>query len=822
MIKRPITAGAVILAVILYISSFFGVSDTVPRTFLKEGTRLLVAGRVQLRESMTYGTRLTLEECTILSVSSENSYETSSKTSIANSNNISLKLSIENSIKLDGLLQVYLKKETEKIHCGSWIVVEGVCNYFEQARNPGQFDSEKYYRARNVLFQLKKAELRYQWRETVSYGGVLARVRERLSDSMEAVLGKEDAAVIAAITLGKREGLTAQVKQLYQEGGISHILAISSLHITLLGMGLYRLLRKLRWPIGGCCVVSGVFLFSFCVMTGMSVSARRACIMYLIWLGRQFFGRTNDRPTGMALASFFILLPSPEYLQDSSFLLSFGCVLSLLAVTPLMKKVLPIPGKMGEALQASAAIQIGTLPIIMTSFYQVTPYAFLVNLVVIPFMEVLMITGLLGSVMGLFSLPLGVLTAAPCHYLLQWFEFLCRMEKKLPGAVIITGCPEDWQIAAYYGILLLLCWYTFRKGADHGRKQRGRLGQAVKQMGIIGMGLTVAISVLSLHISPDLRITFLDVGQGDGILIQSGEFACLIDGGSSSVDKVWQYRMENTLKYYGISRLNAVLLSHGDADHISGVEELLENYDKGYGGVNVGSITVECIMFPDTGYKDEALENLKVLATNLEIPVGTLTAGGSLTTGGNLTAGGTLTMGERLATGGSLTAKGTLAADGSPGSGEWKLTCLYPDEAVATGDSNQDSMVLLLEYGDFTALFTGDLEKEGEENFIEMILEEQNVGKTEMESEMQVDILKVGHHGSKNGTSAELLALLSPKIAVISCGENNSYGHPAQETMERLEQAGAQIFRTDRNGAVIVEMKDGNVKLKTVFSGEKE
>lgn len=331
------------------------------------------------------------------------------------------------------------------------------------------------------------------------------------------------------------------------------------------------------------------------------------------------------------------------------------------------------------------------------------------------------------------------------------------------------------------------------KGFGHAAKQRyrpenttrlgRRLGQAVKQMGIMGMGLTVAISVLSLRISPDLRITFLDVGQGDGILIQSGEFACLIDGGSSSVDKVWQYRMENTLKYYGISRLNAVLLSHGDSDHISGVEELLENYDKGYGGVNVGSITVECIMLPDTGYEDEALENLKSLAAELEIPVGTLTAGG------------------------------TLTADESPGSGEWKLTCLYPDETVATGDSNQDSMVLLLECGDFTALFTGDLEKEGEENFIEMILEKKTTG---------VDILKVGHHGSKNGTSAELLTLLSPKIAVISCGENNSYGHPAQETLERLEQAGAQIFRTDRNGAVTVEIKNGAVKMKTVFSVEEE
>ena len=801
MTKRPIVLGALILSLILYLSSFFGVSDAVPRFFFPEGSRLRLTGRVVLRESMTYGTRLILEECSVLPKAdhSENvslgkqSFTQSFTQSDTNSEAQIKEQSDRIKQNIEGRVQVYLKKETDKIHCGSWIMAEGLCGYPDTATNPGQFDSRKYYQARNMVFQLKEAQILYQWRENISYLGTLSRLREALISSMEKVLGKEEAAVISAITLGKREGMSGKLKRLYQEGGISHILAISSLHITLLGMGIYQLLRKCRWPIGGCCLVSGLLLFSFCIMTGMSISARRAGVMYLLWLGSQVLGRTNDQPTGLGLASFFILLPFPGCLQDSSFLLSFGCVLSLLYVTPLVRRLLPLPGAFGKALQSSAAIQIGTLPLIMSFFYQVTPYAFLVNLAVIPFMELLMLAGLAGSVVGLVSIPAGILVSAPCHYLLKWFEFLCGLERKLPGAVVITGCPEGWQTAVYYGVLFFACRLSIRERGKQ-RKVRPGIAALAVRTGIPWLGLVLMVAVLSLRNLPLLRITFLDVGQGDGILIQSGSFSCLIDGGSSSETQVWQYRIESTLKYYGISTLNAVLISHGDSDHISGIQELLEGYELGYGNGNVGGITVERLIFPDTGYPDDKLETLRLLAGENGIPVGILKAGGKLC------------------------------------SGKLELTCLYPKAGLATGDSNQDSMVLLLKMDDFTALFTGDLELEGEALFLDACREYLKIASSQADLTRKdpdgmadwngkLNLLKVAHHGSKNGTSEEFLRLFSPRAAVISCGKDNSYGHPAEEVLDRLGQSGAEIYRTDLSGAVTVEIRDEAVFVET-FDGK--
>ena len=740
MIKRPLCIGAVLLVVVLLLGNWLGVPKEAP-LFSEDvlysengGRQVQVLGRVNKREITARGTRLYLNQISFL-----------------NDNSNSKNIPYLNETKYDWQVLVYMKSNTKDFpYIGSRVVVEGKCELPEAASNPGQFDARQYYLLRKVAMFLYDGIILQKSDGGQSFENVLTECRERLCASYASILNREDAGVISAITMGERIGLSGAARRLYQEGGIAHIMAVSSLHITLVGRTIYRLLRKRRWSFISSGICSAVTLLCFCLMTGMSVSTVRAFVMFALWLGSQIVGRTSDTLTGAGLAAMIILTGMPEYLEDSAFLLSFSCILSLQYLTPLVERILPVPGKIGKALQSSAAIQIGTMPVTMYFFYQITPYAFLVNLFVLPCMFLLMAAGMFGGVVGMISVPAGTMAAAPCHYLLRWFELLCQWERKMPGAVMITGRPAIWQIAAYYGILVILvlrCCVPDK----HVRVPRGIKGR------IVGWFMIwTAVIILSFRIRPQLRITFLDVGQGDGILIESGKYAFMIDGGSSTVDKVWQYRIENTLKYYGISCLDAAFLSHGDQDHISGIRELLEDYEPNLLGENIGGITLERLILPDTGYEEEKLRDLREMGEKQKIPTGYIGAGDLL----------------------SL----------------WKLTikCLYPDAECATGDGNEDSMVLYLEYGGFSALFTGDLELAGERQLLELV------------GQRQVTLLKVGHHGSKNATSREFLEAFHPELAIISCGKDNQYGHPAQEVLDRLSEAGTKIIRTDLEGTVTV------------------
>ncbi len=784
MRRRPVCIAAVFLVAVLMLGKLLGAQDGAPPDMREAGEnvfsgRARVIGTVRSRETTDSGIRLYLNHFIVQKCSSDTS-QISEKTSI---DHATLKTDFYSEDKGEDSggyqMMVYLEGE-QTAAVGSRVLLEGDLKSLGSAGNPGQFDSASYYLPRKVLCTLQEGEILMEAEQKGSLVRLLSGIRQRLQTSYQKVLGEKQAGTIAAITLGDRSGLPREIKEIYQEGGIAHVLAISSLHITLLGRGLYRLLRRLRLSFLLSGILSGFLIVSFCLMTGMSVSAQRACLMYGLWLGSQIFGRTNDGLTSLSLAATVVLLTSPEYLWDGSFLLSFGCVLSLHFLTPLCERLFPLPGKVGASFQSSLAVTLGTMPVVMYFFYQITPYGVLVNLAVLPCMSLLMVSGLAGGIIGCISVPLGTVAASPCHYLLELFEALCRFERKLPGAVVITGRPGMGQIVLFY-LLLALVWFLTIKGdaldekwksVQHSLKQGRRRGK--KSVGVrrrlAGLGLLAgAMLAVFWRPLPGLRIVCLDVGQGDGILVQAGSFACLIDGGSSSVKGVWQYRMEGALKYYGISRLNAVFLSHGDSDHVNGIVELLESYERNFLGNNGGGITLDQVVVADTGYEEEHLEQITALAREQQIPVKRITGGGSLT------------------------------------SGKLRLTCLHPTKERATGDSNEDSMVLLLEYGQIRALFTGDLEAKGEQRLLEEL----------QDQPPELTLLKVGHHGSKNGTSRKLLEAFCPQIGVISCGENNRYGHPAEEVLERLKEAGVQVYRTDRDGAVILEVRGDTLKAGT-------
>jgi competence protein ComEC len=258
----------------------------------------------------------------------------------------------------------------------------------------------------------------------------------------------------------------------------------------------------------------------------------------------------------------------------------------------------------------------------------------------------------------------------------------------------------------------------------------------------------------------------LDVGQGDSIyLSEDNGMHVLIDGGSSSKSDVETYQILPFLKYRGAGYLDAVFVTHPDSDHENGIRAWLENYEES--GIGIGMLVLPAV---EEGSRNEDYQELEALAASNSIPVHHILAGES------------------------------IQCD------KVMLTCMNPEKDWTGEDTNACSIVLRLTYGEFSALFTGDLEGEGEEQVLHRITEE-NIA--------PVTLLKVAHHGSKYSTSEEFLRALSPKIALISAGKNNSYGHPHTETLERLSAAGSVILCTKESGAVQVRIKGEKIWVNT-------
>ena len=290
MIKRPLCIGAVLLVVVLLLGNWLGVPKGAP-LFSEDvlysengGRQVQVLGRVNKREITARGTRLYLNQISFL-----------------NDNSNSKNIPYLNETKYDWQILIYMKSDTRDIpYIGSWVVAEGKCEFPEAASNPGQFDARQYYLLRKVSLFLYDGIILQKDDGGKSLEGVLTEWRERLCASYASILSREDAAVISAITMGERTGISGAARRLYQEGGIAHILAISSLHITLVGRTIYRFLRKRRWSFAAAGICSAVVLLCFCLMTGMSVSAVRAFVMFALWLGSQIVGRTSDRHAGIS------------------------------------------------------------------------------------------------------------------------------------------------------------------------------------------------------------------------------------------------------------------------------------------------------------------------------------------------------------------------------------------------------------------------------------------------------------------------------------------------------------------------------------------
>lgn len=704
---------------------------------------------------------------------------------------------------------------------GNRLKITGTIYPFSSATNPGQFDEKSYYKEQNLYYKIMAADILIEDNKEYFWKKSLFKLQNALSGVYQSCMSEKNAGIVLAMLLGEKSLLDSEVKSLYQTSGIGHILAISGLHISILCAFFSWFLQFLRIPRPFPFFLTFFFLLGYGAMTGFGISTSRAIIMMIFLLAGRELGRSYDALTALAFSAVFLLIQKPYAVYSGSFLLSYSAVLGRIITYPALKNffygtkkeqrsyhrnqkrflrekqansrflkvaafLCLLPQKILSSFLFNCAIWITTLPVIIFLFYEIPVYSIVLNLLILPFVSVLVVLSLIGGIVGLFYLPIGHFVLTPTEWLLNGYEFLCQLFLKLPEPIMVVGMPKPAQIIFYFLILVSLLFYwnqVYEKKSNFvtilpERLWKGFLSQMKKhsffsfeRIGSIVLFLLAGLVLFYRQPLKELRVTMLDVGQGDGILLQSGGKTILIDGGSSSVADVGRYRILPCLKYYGIQTIDYMIVTHSDEDHISGQLELLRNCSKQ--GISIG-----CEIMP---YLPEmpAAENdrkLRKAAAQANIPVYFISAGDSIQIG------------------------------------KITLLCLHPTKEFTSNSVNACSTVLSLSYESFSMLFTGDLEENGEEALYRLLAEKNGDGILTEEQDSKknrfhllpekYDVLKVAHHGSQYSTKEELLAYLSPKAALISCGKKNRYGHPHKNLLERLKNYNSRIFRTDEGGAV--------------------
>lgn len=679
----------------------------------------------------------------------------------------------------------YLQEDEALPRAGSYVRVFGEVSPFLQATNPGEFDAAAYYRRKDCLFALRKTKITAQ---TKTYGRLeefLSQLRYESEVLFRKLLGEKNGATASAMVLGRKKGMDSEVKALYQGAGISHLLAISGLHLSLIGAGLFGLLKKVRLPVALSAGISTWILIVYAQLTGMGISTRRALVMFLLFLAAGLLKRTPDLPTSLAVAALLLLVPRPQRILDAGFQLSFSAVLGIAVMIPVLQdgwedaapSLRVTDGVAGwniartaivrtcrllrKNILAGLGITMTMLPFLLIHFYEWSPWSVLLNLAVIPLMGILLpcLIGLqlvarLTAFTHCLELPQHLLCTA-IEAIFSCYEQLCRFTTALPGSILHTGYPT-WQTLTAYTIGLIALAVSGKKLRPH-----LRLAAAVCLMGIF-----------LIRLPGELNVTMLDVGQGECVGIETREHhVYLVDAGSTSKKKTGQYQIIPWLKYIGTRSVEGIFITHWDEDHISAVGELLE-WSKS------SRVKIRRIFLPDVALKDEVLETLLQQIEEANVSVEYLSAG------------------ERM-TDGAL-----------------QISCLHPYAKKVPEDRNDASLVLRLSQGDFQMLLTGDLERSGEDWLVEQARPAVEQPQPAAQNPLRCTILDAGHHGASNATGEALLDLAQPELVLISCGKNNRYGHPAPETLKRLEERGIRWYSTAEVGAIQVQIGKKKVKIK--------
>lgn len=694
--------------------------------------------------------------------------------------NIYLKgVEVENGEKSVSVKRIFVNTEKiPNVKIGNIIKVRGKLRQFEEAANKGNFDSRKYYLSLGFYGKIEAGTI-----EVINsdYSGIrqgLYELRMEIIERLEKLCSDNNGifsiinnknGIIGAIILGDKTDLDSDIKELYSVSGIAHILAISGLHISFIGMAIYRLLRR-RFRFLFSAAVSIPVVLSFGIMSGFGISTIRAIIMFILKIIGEVLGRKYDAITAISLAGLVLLVQNPFVVCNSGFQMSFGAIIAIVLILPIVEEILNTDNKIIKVLSANFTISLVMNPILAWNYYELPTFSFLLNIVVVPLMSVVIVSSIVGIFCSCIMFCFGKIVIFPGCGILELYTFLCNIINKSSVASIVVGQPKVTIIIVYYAILLVVLFglknirtkYTRAEKERNiikketglvlekkAKKERRIKGQNVKLRLACIVGFLLLNCLIYYIPNPGFYITFINVGQGDGILIHGDNGTkVMVDGGSTSEKQVAKNCIVPYLKAEGIGTIDYSIITHTDKDHISGILEILENN-------NSNRIRIKNLVMPDINMKDDTYNELIEKAKLKKINVLYIKKGDTLSLG------------------------------------KTKIKCIYPETTTTASDKNDYCTVLSVKNKTSKILLTGDISKEIEEKIKDDI-------------EENYTVLKVAHHGSNYSSSEKFLKKVNPKYSIISVGKNNSYGHPGNETMERLRKQGGVIYRTDEKGGITI------------------
>ena len=679
------------------------------------------------------------------------------------------------------------------------------------ATNEGEFSLPSYYKGEGIsgVFQAKTIELVRG--ESSPFAKELFTLKQSLGNRIDALFPEETAGFLKSLFLGERSGITLSEKSLYQSAGISHILAISGLHLSLLGGFFYRLLRKTKLSSLLSSLITSFFLFSYFLFTGSSHSAFRALFMLFLRFAAIQLGKGKDLLSQLSFALLFLLWLNPLSLYSIGMQCSFFTLFvfflleerpgkavrkkkekalskickkhtlgfskhpSLLLKFPAyLSKLIPcLLSTLPHRLQGSFLFYLAMLPLFSLTQFSFPLYAPLLNLLLLPLLPFFFLLGAVSIFLSYLPeqdfLLLRLLSFSSrflLNLLFQIFHLFMEKSLALPFSQILLGKMQALSVMLYFLFLYLLFFFPKAKSLSL----------------LLSLGFLLSLPLYLPNPPKELEIAALDVGQGDGFVLRKGALVFTIDNGSTSKNLFPEQIFFPYCKAKRIQHIDYALLTHCDRDHISGIQALLEKHP---------SISLSHLILPASALQDHRYDLLKRLAYNHGADVSYWQKGDELV------------FSEQ---GICLSAKKTAWAE-NPSTSKKRgpdtkghqlhIRCFYPNDFSYIEEANAHSIGCLLTYGHFRMLFTGDMPKEAEEALLENC--------REAEASPIVDVLKLAHHGSKTSSCPSFLSETRAKFALFSYGKKNRYGHPHKNTVENCQKYRLFPLETAKLGEILIK-----------------